>query len=54
MFEVFTWLADWLIFELAGLDPADRLGGALHFFVDDTTQIFALLVLLIYVIALAR
>ncbi|WP_163576652.1 permease [Halomonas faecis] len=54
MLEVFTWLADWLVYGLAGLDPASKLGSSLHFFVEDTTKIFALLVVMIYVIALAR
>ncbi|MGM0783167.1 MAG: permease [Pseudomonadota bacterium] len=54
MLDVFTWLADWLVYGLAGLDPESRLGTSLHFFVEDTTKIFALLVVMIYVIALAR
>lgn len=54
MLEVFTWLADWLVYGLAGLDPGTRLGAALHFFVEDTSKIFALLVVMIYLIALAR
>ncbi|SFT84050.1 permease [Halomonas saccharevitans] len=54
MLEVFTWLADWLIYGLAGLDPESKLGASLHFFVEDTTKIFALLVVMIYVIALMR
>ncbi|MGQ4877432.1 permease [Billgrantia sp. LNSP4103-1] len=54
MLDVFTWLADWLIYHLAGLDPASKLGSSLHFFVEDTTKIFALLVVMIYVLALAR
>lgn len=54
MLEVFTWLADWLVYGLADLDPATKLGTSLHFFVEDTTKIFALLVVMIYVIALAR
>ncbi|MEC4768741.1 permease [Halomonas sp. CUBES01] len=54
MLEVFTWLADWLIYGLAGLNPESKLGTSLHFFVEDTTKIFALLVVMIYIIALAR
>ncbi|MCL7940792.1 permease [Halomonas sp. ATCH28] len=54
MLDVFTWLADWLVYGLAGLDPASKLGSSLHFFVEDTTKIFALLVVMIYIIALAR
>ncbi|MCA1773724.1 MAG: permease [Halomonas sp.] len=54
MLEVFTWLADWLIYGFASLDPESKLGTSLHFFVEDTTKIFALLVVMIYIIALAR
>ncbi|MFW6345436.1 MAG: permease [Halomonas sp.] len=54
MLEVFTWLADWLVYGLADLDPDSKAGTSLHFFVEDTTKIFALLVVMIYVIALAR
>ncbi|SHE93056.1 hypothetical protein SAMN02745148_01466 [Modicisalibacter ilicicola DSM 19980] len=54
MLEVFTWLADWLTYGLAGMDPESKLGTSLHFFIEDTTKIFALLVVMIYVIALMR
>ncbi|EHJ92252.1 permease [Vreelandella boliviensis] len=54
MLEVFTWLADWLVYGVAGLNPESKLGTSLHFFVEDTTKIFALLVVMIYVIALVR
>ncbi len=51
---VFTRLADWVAYGLLGLTPAGRLGPAVHFFVEDTTKIFALLVVMIYVVALIR
>ncbi|MGM0982485.1 MAG: permease [Pseudomonadota bacterium] len=54
MLEVFTWLADWLVYGLADLNPDSKLGTSLHFFVEDTTKIFALLVVMIYIIALMR
>jgi len=54
MFSIFTKLADWLAYSLFGLVPDSKLGGALHFFIEDTTKIFFLLVLMIYVIALLR
>lgn len=54
MLEVFTWLADWLVYGLGGLDSDSNLGSSLHFFVEDTTKIFALLVVMIYIIALLR
>lgn len=54
MLEVFTHLADWLAYQLLGLDAATRLGTSVHFFIEDTTKILFLLVVMIYVIALAR
>lgn len=54
MLSVFTSLADCLAYSLFGLVPGSKLGGAVHFFVEDTTKIFFLLVLMIYVIALIR
>ncbi len=54
MLEWFSRLADFLIVEQLGLSRDDRLGGALHFFVEDTSKIFVLLVVMIYLIALAR
>jgi len=54
MFEVFTWLADWLVYDLAAISGQTKLGEALHFFVEDTTKIFALLLVMIYLIALLR
>ncbi len=54
MFEVFTWLADKLVFQLLGLSPDTKLGDSLHFFIEDTTKIFALLLVMIYLIAWIR
>jgi uncharacterized membrane protein YraQ (UPF0718 family) len=54
MLSIFTKLADWLAFSLLGFLPDSKRGGAVHFFIEDTTKIFFLLVLMIYVIALIR
>ncbi len=54
MFQWFTYLADWLIYDLAGLSAQSRLGSALHFFVEDVSKILLLLWLMIYIIALLR
>ncbi|WP_028117030.1 permease [Ferrimonas senticii] len=54
MLGIFTDLADYLVYQLLGLDPATKLGHALHFFVEDTTKIFALLVVMIYGIGWLR
>ena len=42
---MFDALASLLVYQGLGLDPVSRLGSALHFFVMDTTKIFALLVI---------
>ncbi|MHC5083768.1 MAG: permease [Planctomycetota bacterium] len=54
MLFIFTKLADWIIYGLCGMDPESHLASSLHFFIEDTTKIFALLIVMIYVIAWAR
>jgi uncharacterized membrane protein YraQ (UPF0718 family) len=54
MFEIFTDLATWLVVDLFGLSKETKLGDALHFFIEDTTKIFFLLLVMIYAIALIR
>ena len=54
MLELFTLLADWLTYDLMGLNANTKLGTSIHFFIEDTTKILFLLVVMIYVIALAR
>lgn len=51
MFEA---LADLLIYRWMGFDPASHAGAALHFFIMDVTKIFAMLVLIIYIMGLLR
>lgn len=54
MFQIFTDLADWLVYGVLGYLPSTKLGDAAHFFVEDVSKIFALLIVMIYLIALAR
>lgn len=54
MFEVFTRFADWLAFDVLSLAPATKTGDAVHFFIEDVSKIYVLLVVMIYVIALLR
>ena len=54
MFEIFTDLATWLVVDVFGLSKETKLGDALHFFIEDTTKIFFLLLVMIYIIALIR
>ncbi|HHB11681.1 MAG TPA: permease [Chromatiales bacterium] len=51
---MFEKLADLLVWQWLGLAPGTHLGEALHFFVQDTTKIFFLLVAVIYVMGLLR
>ena len=53
MFEIFTKFADWSIAQM-GLSRADKLGEAVHFFIEDTTNIFVLIYVLIFAISLFR
>lgn len=46
--------SDWLIYELIGLDPESRLGGAVHFFIYDSLKIFLLLAVMIFIIGVIR
>lgn len=54
MLAWFTYLADWITYSLFGLAVDSRLGGGVHFFIEDTTKILVLLVVLIYLIAVIR
>ncbi len=49
-----TSLIDLLIFDLLGLNPDSKFGGALHFFVYDTVKIFLLLAVMIFAIGFIR
>ncbi|MCS6178644.1 permease [Shewanella baltica] len=54
MFQIFTDFATWLVYGVFGLEAGSALGGAVHFFVEDVSKIFVLLVAMIYFIALLR
>ncbi|HRK98423.1 MAG: permease [Alphaproteobacteria bacterium] len=54
MLELFTYLADFLTYSVFGLQKETKLADAIHFFVEDTTKIFFLLALMIYIIGFAR
>lgn len=54
MFEIFTDFATWLVVDVLEISKSTKLGDALHFFIEDTTKIFFLLLVMIYVIALIR
>ncbi|OUS50603.1 hypothetical protein BM607_017810 [Shewanella sp. SACH] len=54
MFQIFTDFATWLVYGVFGLEAGSALGGAVHFFIEDVSKIFVLLVVMIYFIALLR
>jgi hypothetical protein len=54
MFKIFTDFADWLTYAILGLSPDSKMGDALHFFIEDVSKIYVLLIIMIYVIALLR
>ncbi|MDP2205363.1 MAG: permease [Alphaproteobacteria bacterium] len=54
MLSLFTHLADIVAYEALALDKSSSLGTAVHFFIEDTTKIFFLLVVMIYLIGYGR
>ena len=54
MLQIFSEFASWIVYQLLGVSAETKLGDALHFFVEDTSKIFVLLVVMIYLIALIR
>lgn len=54
MFEIFTKLADIVSYHWLGLTPDSKLAEAVHFFVEDVSKIFALLIVMIYSIGFLR
>lgn len=54
MLAIFTHLADWLTYQVLHLGRETRLADAVHFFIEDTTKIFALLVAVVFVMGLFR
>jgi len=54
MLILFTKLADYLVYDLAGMERGSHLAGSIHFFIEDTTKIYFLIVIMIYSIAWLR
>jgi uncharacterized membrane protein YraQ (UPF0718 family) len=52
--DPFAWLGDLVAYSLLGLNPNSAAGAALQFFVMDVAKIFALLVVIIYLMGLLR
>ncbi len=51
---MFEWFANQVVYAGMGLSPDSDLGAAVHFFVMDVAKIFALLVIVIYLMGLLR
>ena len=54
MLAWFTYFADWVTYTLLGISADSQFAGAIHFFVEDTSKILVLLLVLIYFIAIVR
>lgn len=54
MFKIFTLFADLIVHNWLNLPEGSKWAGSLHFFIEDVTKIFFLLVVMIYVIGLLR
>lgn len=54
MFEIFTDLASFVTHDLLRIQPGGHLGDAVHFFVEDTTKIFFLLTVLMFLVGFLR
>lgn len=54
MFVIFYKLADFIVYELLMLENSSKFSQSLHFFIEDTSKIFVLLIFMIYIIAWLR
>ena len=54
LYEVNGPLWDWLVYDVAGLAPASRLGSGVHFFFEDSIKIALLLVGIIFAVTVLR
>ncbi len=54
MFYYWEKLVDYFIYVLLGMDKAEHLTMALHFFIFDTVKIFVLLIMIIYAVSYLR
>ena len=52
--KIFTMLADKIVYGWLAMEPSSHFATSLHFFIEDVTKIFALLVVIIYLVGLAR
>lgn len=51
---MFKWFADWLVVDILHLSVSSKIGGAIHFFIYDSTKILALLAGMVFIISYIR
>ncbi len=54
MLIIFTKFADLIVYRLMGLTLGTRLAQSIHFFVEDVSKIYVLLIIMIYLISILR
>ena len=54
MFKIFTLLADLITYRVFSLPEETKAADAIHFFIEDVSKIYVLVVVMIYLIALVR
>jgi len=54
LYEVNLLLWDWVVYDLAGLSPASRVGSGVHFFFYDSIKIALLLIGIIFLVTVLR
>jgi uncharacterized protein len=54
LYEINLPLWDWVVYDLAGLSPASRLGSGVHFFFYDSIKIALLLIGIIFLVTVLR
>ena len=54
MLIIFTKFADLIVYGLMGLTPGTHLSESIHFFIEDVSKIYVLLIIMIYLISVLR
>ncbi len=54
MLKIFTLLADFITYNILNLEPELKIADSIHFFIEDVTKIFFLVIIMIYVIGILR
>ena len=54
MLIIFTKFANLIVYRLMGLNPGTHLSDSIHFFIEDVSKIYVLLLIMIYLISVSR